>query len=85
MNFDKLFASIAGIVIAFAACGQLETLQRWVWQAQARVVYESRTSTWGSPRFFKPQLPIPNHEKRKESQIHSPSSKTQNQKTGGAL
>lgn len=52
MNLDKLFSWIAGIVIAFAVVGKLDVLQMWIWRAQARVVYESRTSTWGSPRFF---------------------------------
>jgi hypothetical protein len=55
MNLDKLFAWIIGVVIAFAATGQLDVLQTWVWRAQAKVIYESRTSTWGSPRFFPPQ------------------------------
>lgn len=52
MNLDKLFLWIISIVIAFAACGRLDILQRWIWRAQAKVVYESRTSTWGSPRYF---------------------------------
>jgi hypothetical protein len=52
MNFDKLYAWALGIVIAFAAAGQLDTLQAWIWRAQAHVLYESRTATWGSPRFF---------------------------------
>lgn len=53
MNLDKMFVWITAIVLAFAAAGRLNVLQNWIWQAQARVVYESRTSTWGSPRFFK--------------------------------
>lgn len=52
MNLDRLFAWIVGVVIAFAATGQLDVLQSWVWRAQAKVIYESRSSTWGSPRFF---------------------------------
>jgi hypothetical protein len=52
MNLDKLFAWIIGIVMMFAATGQLDELQSWVWRAQARVIYESRSSNWGSPRFF---------------------------------
>jgi len=52
MNFDKLYAWALGIVIAAAAVGQLDTLQAWIWRAQARVLHESRTTTWGSPRFF---------------------------------
>lgn len=53
MNLEKLFTWIMGIVIAFAATGQFDVLQAWVWRTQAKVIYESRTSTWGSPRFFK--------------------------------
>ena len=52
MNFDKLYVWALGLVIAFAAVGQLDVLQSWVWRAQARILYESRTATWGSPRFF---------------------------------
>lgn len=54
MNLDKLFTWIAGIVIAFAVMGKIDVLQAWIWRAQAKVVYQSRTSTWGSPRFFSP-------------------------------
>lgn len=52
MNLDKFFAWVVAVVIAFASTGQLNVLQTWVWRAQAKVIYESRTSTWGSPRFF---------------------------------
>ncbi len=52
MNLEKLFIWITGIVIAFASTGQLDTLQAWIWKAQAKVIYESRSSNWGSPRFF---------------------------------
>ncbi len=52
MNLDKLYSWIAGIVIASAAVGHLDDLQKWVWRAQAIVIYESRSSQWGSPRLF---------------------------------
>ena len=52
MNLDNLFAWILGLVIAFSATGHLDDLQNWVWRAQAKVIYESRSSQWGSPRFF---------------------------------
>ncbi len=52
MNLEKLFIWITGIVITFASTGQLDVLQAWVWRAQAKVIYESRSSNWGSPRFF---------------------------------
>lgn len=57
MNLDKLLTWIAGIVIAFAVTGQLDLLQSWIWKAQAKAIYESRTSTWGSPRFFPEHRP----------------------------
>ncbi len=59
MNLDKLFVWIIGIVFTFAIAGKLGTLQRWIWIAQAKVVYESRASKWGSPRFFHNQVRIP--------------------------
>lgn len=55
MNFDKLATWAMGIVIAAALSGQLDRLQLIIWKAQAKVLYESRSSTWGSPRFFQQQ------------------------------
>ncbi|MDZ4676812.1 MAG: hypothetical protein SGI74_04805 [Oligoflexia bacterium] len=52
MNLERLFIWITGVVIAFASIGQLDVLQNWIWKAQAHVIYESRSSNWGSPRFF---------------------------------
>ncbi len=53
MNLEKMVVWITAIVIAFATAGKLDVLQNWIWRAQAKVIYESRTSTWGSPRFFR--------------------------------
>ena len=53
MNFDKFFIWAAALVLAYAATGNLDTLQRWVWREQAKLIIESRTSNWGSPKFFK--------------------------------
>lgn len=52
MNFDKIIPLIAGIVIAAATVGKLDALTLWIYRAQAKLVYESRASAWGSPRFF---------------------------------
>ena len=52
MNLDKLFALVIAVAFAFATAGQLDVLQNWIWRAQAKLIYESRTETWGSPRFF---------------------------------
>lgn len=50
MNLDNLFAWVVAVVISFTAIGRLDVLQAWVWRAQAKIIYESRSSAWGSPR-----------------------------------
>lgn len=52
MNLDKLMALVVALVMLFAGSGKLDVLQKWICKAQAKVIYESRSSTWGSPRFF---------------------------------
>jgi hypothetical protein len=52
MDFKNVFAIATAVVLTAAASGNLDKLQMWVWKAQARVIRESRTSNWGSPRFF---------------------------------
>ncbi len=69
MNLDKFFAWVVGVVLVFAASGRLDVLQSWIWQAQAKVIYESRSSNWGSPRFFnKTELSAPSSPKSGLSQ-----------------
>ena len=53
MNLDKLMAWVVAVVLLFAGTGNIDVLQKWIWKAQVKVIYESRSSTWGSPRFFK--------------------------------
>jgi hypothetical protein len=64
MNFDKLYAWAIGIVLTFAAVGKLDALQAWIWKAQVQVLHESRSSNWGSPRFFPRDLYQPPNERR---------------------
>ena len=52
MDLEKLMAFALSVVLAFAAVERLDVLQRWIWIEQAKLLQESRTSTWGSPRFF---------------------------------
>lgn len=63
MNLDKLFALAIAVVIVWATVGKLDALQNWIWRAQAKLIYESRTETWGSPRFF----PIKDNQRAKPS------------------
>ena len=52
MNLDKLITIAAGVVLAFSLTMNLDKIQTLIWRAQATLIYESRTETWGSPRFF---------------------------------
>lgn len=52
MYLDKLFAWDIAVVLVYAAARNLHELQVWVLSAQATLIYESRTESWGSPRFF---------------------------------
>jgi hypothetical protein len=65
MNIDSLMKWIFGIVLAYAAVGKLDTLQRWIWISEAKVLYASRTSAWGSPDIFQ------THKKHNESKASS--------------
>ncbi len=52
MNLDKLISLSVAAVLALSVTMNLDQLQTWIWRAQAKLIYESRTKTWGSPRFF---------------------------------
>ncbi|MBN8542463.1 MAG: hypothetical protein J0L82_18885 [Deltaproteobacteria bacterium] len=56
MNLDKLITISAGVVLALSITMNLDKLQTLIWRAQAKLIYESRTETWGSPRFFPREL-----------------------------
>jgi hypothetical protein len=53
MNFDKLTDFAIATVLTAALFGNLPRFQKWVWQAEAQVLYASRTSIWGSPNYLK--------------------------------
>ena len=48
MNIEKLIPYILSIVIGAAAIGKIDDLQIWIIKAQAKVLYESRSSNWGT-------------------------------------
>lgn len=52
MNLDKLILLAASAVLMLLATHSIEEIRTWIWSAQAKAIYESRTETWGSPRFF---------------------------------
>lgn len=52
MNLDKLIAWVVTVVLLYAGAGNLDVLQKCIWKAQAKAIYDSRTSSWGRPRFF---------------------------------
>lgn len=52
MNLDKLITISIAVVFALSLSINLDKVQTLIWRAQAKLIYESRTETWGSPRFF---------------------------------
>lgn len=52
MNLDKLFEWIIVIVLTCAATGNLDNLTAWIHRSQAKLIHESRASSWGSPSIF---------------------------------
>lgn len=53
MNLTNLILWAASIITVLAGVQNIDTIQQGILKAQARLVYESRTETWGSPKFFK--------------------------------
>lgn len=53
MNLSNLFSWITGVIIFMALTGNLDGFHKCVIKSQAKLVYESRASNWGSPRFLK--------------------------------
>lgn len=65
MNFNNLVIWSTGIITALAGVHNIDAIQRGILKAQARLVYESRTETWGSPKFLiTEQKPRMQHQKR---------------------
>ena len=52
MNLGNLIFWSASIITALAGVHNIDSIQRAIWKAQARIIYESRTETWGSPKFL---------------------------------
>lgn len=52
MNLTNLILWAASIIATWAGVYNIDTIQHGILKAQARLVYESRTETWGSPKFF---------------------------------
>ena len=53
MGLDKLTDFAITVVLTAALLGNLDSLTKWVYVQRAKLLYESRTSTWGSLVFFK--------------------------------
>jgi hypothetical protein len=52
MNLGNLIFWSASVITTLAGVHNIDSIQRAIWKAQARIIYESRTETWGSPKFL---------------------------------
>lgn len=55
MSLTNLIFWSASVVTALTGIQKIDYIQRSILKAQARLVYESRTETWGSPSFLSPK------------------------------
>lgn len=53
MNLNSLIQWCVGIVVAWSAFSHIDEIHRGILKAQAVLIYESRASTWGSPKFLR--------------------------------
>lgn len=53
MSLTNLIGWSVGIIMALSGIHNIDTIQRAVWKGQDRLIYESRTETWGSPHFLR--------------------------------
>lgn len=53
MNFSNLIFWAVTVITGLLGAYKIGAIQRMVWRAQAKVIYESRTATWGTPKMLK--------------------------------
>jgi hypothetical protein len=75
MDFGKIGQIAATIVIAAAIAGNLDRLNHWVQVATAKLLWESRSSAWGSPKFW-PEIEIKNKKSSNQTK-EAPNSKNE--------
>ena len=52
MNFSELIKWSIGVILAWSIVAHVDEIHRSLLKAQALLIYESRTETWGSPKFL---------------------------------
>ena len=52
MNLANLIKWSMGIVLSLATVTHIDDIHQRILKIQARLIYESRASSWGSPSFF---------------------------------
>ncbi|AHI06564.1 hypothetical protein BDW_10320 [Bdellovibrio bacteriovorus W] len=52
MNLSNLIFWSAAMISAWAGVYHIDDIHSVILKAQAKIIYESRTETWGSPKFL---------------------------------
>ncbi|WP_413575557.1 hypothetical protein ACLVWU_14545 [Bdellovibrio sp. HCB290] len=52
MNLTNLIFWSLSIITVLAGVHGIDAIQRVIWRAQVKIIYESRTERWGSPNFL---------------------------------
>lgn len=52
MNLSNFIFWSVGIISAWTGVYHIDDIHRGILKAQAKLIYQSRTATWGSPNFL---------------------------------
>ncbi|MBV2169348.1 MAG: hypothetical protein KUL82_11645 [Bdellovibrio sp.] len=52
MSLTDLISWCIGIILGWSAVSNIDLIQQSILRAQTKLIYESRTATWGSPKFL---------------------------------
>lgn len=52
MNLTELIKWSVGVILGLTAVYSIDDVHHSILKAQAKLLYESRTATWGSPQFL---------------------------------
>lgn len=68
MNLTNLIIWCASIIIGLACIHRVDDIHRTILRTQARLIYESRTANWGTPKLLEVESSLKKVEPKKIQQ-----------------
>lgn len=76
MNFTNLIFWSVTIISGMAGTYHIDVVQKAIWSAQAKLIYQSRTETWGIPKVLVPSADSRNSKIKKSNKVAGEIQKT---------